>query len=92
MQEKQARLTILIDPKSKKAFEKICSGQNITSSHMVRTLILDYLQSHDAGPAGKAKKSDALAYFSRRKEKEIVIDPAKVKIMSVEKLPKQESK
>ena len=56
MQEKQARLTILIDPKSKKAFEKICSGQDVTSSHMVRTLILEYLQSHDAGPASRAKK------------------------------------
>ena len=57
MQEKHARLTILIDPKSKKAFEKICSRQDITSSHMVRTLILEYLQSHDAGPAGKVKKA-----------------------------------
>ena len=57
MQEKQARLTILIDPKSKKAFEKICSGRDTTSSHMVRTLILEYLQSHGAGPAGKAKET-----------------------------------
>ena len=56
MQEKQARLTILIDPKSKKAFEKICSAQDTTSSHMVRTLILGYLQSHGAGPASKAKE------------------------------------
>jgi len=40
---------------------------------------------------GKAKKSDVIAYFSRRKEKEIVIDPSKVKIVSVEKLPKATS-
>ena len=57
MHEKQARLTILIDPKSKMAFEKICSRQDTTSSHMVRTLILEYLHSHDAGPASKAKKT-----------------------------------
>ena len=55
MQEKQARLTILIDPKSKKAFEKICSAHELTSSHMVRTLILEYLQSHAASPGGKPK-------------------------------------
>ena len=57
MQEKQARLTILIDPKSKKAFERICSALDTTSSHMVRTLILEYLQTHDAGSASKAKKT-----------------------------------
>ena len=55
MQAKQARLTILIDPKSKKAFEKICSEQELTSSHMVRTLILEYLQCHAAGVGSKAK-------------------------------------
>lgn len=55
MQEKQARLTILIDPKSKKAFEKICARQDLTSSHMVRTLILEYLQSHAGSPGSRAK-------------------------------------
>jgi hypothetical protein len=37
---------------------------------------------------GKAKKSDVIAYFSRRKEKEIIIDPSKVKIVQIGKLPK----
>jgi hypothetical protein len=37
---------------------------------------------------GKAKKSDVIAYFSRRKEKEIIIDPSKVKIVQVGKVPK----
>ncbi len=37
---------------------------------------------------GKAKKSDVIAYFSRRKEKEIVIDPVKVKVVEIEKMPK----
>jgi hypothetical protein len=41
---------------------------------------------------GTAKKSDALAYFSRRKEKEIVIDPLKVKIVAIQKLRKEETK
>ena len=38
---------------------------------------------------GRAKKSDVIAYFSRRKEKEIVIDLLKVKIISIKKLPKE---
>jgi hypothetical protein len=37
---------------------------------------------------GKVKKSDVIAYFSRRKEKEIVIDESKVKIVSIKKLQK----
>ena len=40
---------------------------------------------------GKAKKSDVIAYFSRRKEKEIVIDPSKVKIVQIVKVPKSNS-
>lgn len=37
---------------------------------------------------GRVKKSDVIAYFSRRKEKEIVIDPSKVKIVQILKVPK----
>jgi hypothetical protein len=37
---------------------------------------------------GRAKKSDVIAYFSRRKEKEIVIDPSKVKIVQIVKVPR----
>jgi hypothetical protein len=40
---------------------------------------------------GRAKKSDVIAYFSRRKEKEIVIVASKVKIVQIGKLPKSGS-
>ena len=46
MEEKQARLTILIDPKNKKAFDALCSASDLTTSQMVRQLILDYLSRH----------------------------------------------
>jgi hypothetical protein len=36
---------------------------------------------------GRARRSDVIAYFSRRREKEIVVDPAKVKIVGIERLP-----
>lgn len=45
MQDK-ARLTILIDPAKKKAFEDLCSSQDVTSSQMVRHLIRQYLEKH----------------------------------------------
>jgi hypothetical protein len=44
--DEKARLTILIDPAKKKAFEELCSSQDVTSSQMVRQLIRQYLEKH----------------------------------------------
>ncbi len=44
--EDKARLTVLIDPAKKKAFEELCSSQDVTSSQMVRLLIRQYLEKH----------------------------------------------
>jgi len=44
--EEKARLTILIDPAKKKAFEELCSAQDTTSSQMVRRLIRQHLEKH----------------------------------------------
>lgn len=51
--EEKARLTILIDPAKKKAFEELCSSQDTTSSQKVRQLIRQYLEKHgvEYGPA-----------------------------------------
>jgi hypothetical protein len=46
MEKKTARLTILIDPHKKSAFEQLCAAQDITPSQVVRQLIRDYLQRH----------------------------------------------
>jgi len=55
--EEKARLTILIDPAKKKAFEELCSSQDVTSSQMVRQLIRQYLEKHGVTymPADKKK-------------------------------------
>jgi hypothetical protein len=47
MENKTARLTVLIDPNKKKAFEQLCAQQDITPSQVVRQLIRDYLTAHD---------------------------------------------
>ncbi len=44
--EEKARLTILIDPLKKKAFEELCASQDVTSSQVVRMLIRQYLEKH----------------------------------------------
>ncbi len=46
MEDKPARLTVLIDADKKKAFDELCAAQDITASQVVRQLIRDYLLKH----------------------------------------------
>jgi antitoxin component of RelBE/YafQ-DinJ toxin-antitoxin module len=46
MESKTARLTLLIDPNKKKAFEQLCARQDLTPSQVVRQLIREYLARH----------------------------------------------
>ncbi|HBT33336.1 MAG TPA: CopG family transcriptional regulator [Pusillimonas sp.] len=46
MENKTARLTVLIDPRKKEAFEQLCAAQDITPSQVVRQLIRGYLADH----------------------------------------------
>jgi hypothetical protein len=52
MEEKPARLTVLIDAEKKKAFEDLCAAQDITASQVVRQLIREYLARHGVQYAG----------------------------------------
>ncbi|KVC49138.1 ribbon-helix-helix protein, CopG family [Burkholderia diffusa] len=46
METKTARLTILIDPAKKEAFDMLCAEQDLTPSQVVRQLIREYLEQH----------------------------------------------
>ncbi|MFS8979729.1 CopG family transcriptional regulator [Cupriavidus necator] len=46
MEQKTARLTLLIDPNKKAAFERLCAQQDLTASQVIRHLIRDYLAQH----------------------------------------------
>ena len=46
MEDKPARLTVLMDAEKKKAFEALCASQDITASQVVRQLIREYLARH----------------------------------------------
>ena len=46
MESKTARLTVLVDPAKKKAFETLCAQQDLTPSQVVRQLIREYLAQH----------------------------------------------
>lgn len=49
MENRTARLTILIDPRKKKIFEEICANQDVTPSQVVRKLIRQYIIDNARG-------------------------------------------
>ena len=53
---KTARLTILIDPSKKQAFEELCHTQDMTPSQVIRRLIRDYMESQQAVTKRKAPR------------------------------------
>lgn len=53
MELKTARLTILIDPAKKVAFEALCRAQDMTPSQVVRRLIRDFMQQNEAEPPAR---------------------------------------
>lgn len=55
MESKTARLTVLVDPTKKKAFEELCARQDLTPSQVIRQLMRDYLAKHGVDYATKAK-------------------------------------
>jgi hypothetical protein len=46
MEQKTARLTLLLDPRKKALFEEICAAQDLTPSQVVRQLIREYVIEH----------------------------------------------
>ena len=68
MEQKTARLTLLIDPAKKSAFESLCARQDLTPSQVVRQLIRDYLKQHDVSyvPSGETPTGAATRTTPRR--------------------------
>ncbi|MDO9221749.1 MAG: CopG family transcriptional regulator [Thiobacillus sp.] len=46
MENRTARMTILIDPIKKQIFEDICTQQDLTSSQVIRRLMRQYIIEH----------------------------------------------
>ena len=49
MENRTARLTILIDPQKKKIFEEICAANDLTPSQVVRRLVRQYIIDNAGG-------------------------------------------
>lgn len=63
LEERTARLTILIDPRKKAVFERLCAEEDSTPSQVVRRLMRAYIESR----TGKPWTAEAESRTSRRK-------------------------
>lgn len=50
VEERTARLTILIDPRKKVTFERLCAEEDLTPSQAVRRLIRGYIEQRLGRP------------------------------------------
>jgi hypothetical protein len=50
MEQRTARLTVLIDPGKKAVFEHLCAREDQTPSQVVRRLIRDYIENRLGHP------------------------------------------
>ncbi len=50
IEKRTARLTILIDPRKKAIFERLCAGEDATPSQVVRRLIREYIEQRLGRP------------------------------------------
>ena len=77
IERKTARLTVLVDPAKKDAFEQLCARLDLTPSQVVRQLIREFLARHDvsytpsgieAEPAAAGKPNRAGKGAARRRK------------------------
>jgi len=50
LEERTARLTILVDPRKKAVFERLCAQEDLTPSQVIRRLIRGYIEERLGRP------------------------------------------
>jgi hypothetical protein len=50
IEERTARLTVLIDPRKKAVFERLCEQEDLTSSQVIRRMIRAYIEQRLGRP------------------------------------------
>ena len=64
MENRTARLTLLVDPRKKKLFEEMCAERDLVPSQLVRKLIRQWIIEN----AGERKLPDWLTKAAARRE------------------------
>jgi hypothetical protein len=69
-EDRTARLTILVDPRKKLVFEKLCAADDLTPSQVVRRLIRRYIEDRLGRPWSPDDATQRkLKTISRRRSK-----------------------
>ena len=61
LEDRTARLTILIDPRKKAVFERLCAEEDQTPSQVVRRLLRNYIESRTGKPWSPESDAKSLA-------------------------------
>jgi Ribbon-helix-helix protein len=68
-EDRTARLTILIDPRKKAVFERLCAEEDATPSQVVRRLIRAYIEERQGTPWQPEPQESSLPTQRRRGSK-----------------------
>lgn len=61
LEDRTARLTILIDPRKKELFDRLCAEEDATPSQVVRRLIRRYIEERTGQPWDPSDESQTAA-------------------------------
>lgn len=50
LEQRTARLTILVDPRKKSVFERLCAEEDLTPSQVLRRLMREYIEARTGRP------------------------------------------
>ncbi len=65
IEDRTARLTILIDPRKKELFERLCAEEDATPSQVVRRLLRRYIEERTGKPWVPAEENESAPRVNR---------------------------
>lgn len=66
LEDRTARLTVLIDPRKKALFERLCAERDTTPSQVVRSMIRAYIEEQTGTPWTPQPPAQAVRKSARR--------------------------
>jgi hypothetical protein len=67
LEERTARLMILIDPRKKAVFERLCAQEDLTPSQVVRRMIRAYIETRLGRPWAPGEEGPVRRGVSKRR-------------------------
>jgi hypothetical protein len=67
LEVRTARLTILVDPRKKELFERLCAEEDATPSQVIRRLMRRYIEERTGKPWSPEQRKPAPAGRSRKR-------------------------